>query len=278
VLGVALGGEVAASHGWRIAFMVIGLSGLALAIAYPIVVREKRIAKLARKSAGMDGKGDATQKVERPPLRSLFGNRSVKLAYLGSGLQLFTAGALPAWIPTYLGRYYGMPVNEAGRVSAILFLTCGTGMILCGMASDRIARERPDHKIFLAIAYCLGSALALTLALQCTPGIGQLLLLGVAMFLVAGTTGPAGAMVANLTPLAIHGTAFATLTLANNLLGLAPGPIVTGRLADSIGLAGAFQLLPLVSMIAAVIFAIARQSYLADLSRLHGRSDSANQA
>ena len=45
-------------------------------------------------------------------------------------------------------------------------------------------------------------------------------------------TGPAGAMVAGLTPAAIHGTAFATLTLANNFLGLAPGPIVTGWLAD----------------------------------------------
>ena len=31
---------------------------------------------------------------------------------------------------------------------------------------------------------------------------------------------------------AISGTAFATLTLANNLLGLAPGPWVTGLLAD----------------------------------------------
>ena len=39
-----------------------------------------------------------------------------------------------------------------------------------------------------------------------------------AMFLVAGTVGPVGAMVANLTPLAIHGSAFATLTLANNLI------------------------------------------------------------
>jgi MFS family permease len=88
------------------------------------------------------------------------------------------------------------------------------------------------------------------------------------MFLVAGTTGPAGAMVANLTPLAIHGTAFATLTLANNLIGLAPGPIITGRLADSFGLLAAFQMIPLVGLLAAVVFAIARRSYLADLTRL----------
>ena len=58
------------------------------------------------------------------------------------------------------------------------------------------------------------------------------------MFLAAATAGPAGAMVANLTPAALHGTAFAILTLANNAFGLAPGPIVTGWLADRIGLLG----------------------------------------
>ena len=58
-------------------------------------------------------------------------------------------------------------------------------------------------------------------------------------------------MVANLTPAALHGTAFAVLTLANNAFGLAPGPIVTGWLADRIGLLGAMQWLPFASICAA---------------------------
>jgi MFS family permease len=263
VLGVALGGQIAASHGWRAAFLAIGLFGLVLALLFPLVVREKRIAALgASPSAIAPG-------APRAPLSSLFASRTVILAYVGSGLQLFCAGALPAWLPTYLGRYYAMPVDRAGRTAAVLFLICGTGMILCGMASDRMSRARPDAKIMLAVGYCLGSAAALFLAMQCPPGMGQLALLGLAMFLVAGTTGPAGAMVANLTPLAIHGTAFATLTLANNLLGLAPGPIITGRLADSLGLDSAFGLIPLVSLASAGAFALARRTYLTDLACLH---------
>ena len=74
------------------------------------------------------------------------------------------------------------------------------------------------------------------------------------MFLAAATAGPAGAMVANLTPAALHGTAFAILTLANNAFGLAPGPIVTGWLADRIGLLGAMQWLPVASLAAALVF------------------------
>ena len=47
VLGVALGGEIAAGQGWRAAFLVIGLAGLVLAIAFPLLVSERRIAVIA---------------------------------------------------------------------------------------------------------------------------------------------------------------------------------------------------------------------------------------
>ncbi|MCW6533826.1 MFS transporter [Sphingomonas lycopersici] len=261
VLGVAVGGEISASHGWRVAFLVIGLSGLALALGYALIVRERLIASIAGPAAAPAGRGSLS-------LRALFAGRCVKQVYVASGVQLFVAGALPAWLPSYFNRYYDLPVNAASRLAALLLLACGCGMILCGMASDRLTMTRPDSKFRLAIAYSLGSATALTLALLLPAGPAQIALLAVAMFLVAGTTGPAGAMVANLTPLAIHGTAFATLTLAHNLLGLAPGPIVTGWLADAIGLHDAFRVLPFASVLAAWMFFRARRTYSADLAAL----------
>jgi MFS family permease len=103
------------------------------------------------------------------------------------------------------------------------------------------------------------------------PGLPQLVLIAFGMFFGAGTVGPAGAMVANLTPAPLHGSAFGTLSLANNLLGLAPGPIVTGMLADAFGLSVALQLVPLVSLLAAGIFALARSSYQRDLQQLGWR-------
>jgi MFS family permease len=271
VLGVAVGGEIAGTYGWRAAFTAIGLAGLVLAILFPIIVRESRIVGASKASSA------SGEDLARPPLKALFASRSVKLAYLGSGLQLFSVAALPAWLPTFLGRYHAMSVAEAGRVSALLFLACGVGMILCGIAGDRFARTRPDNKILLAIGYCIGASVALFAAMQCEPNLMQLLLLAVAMFLAAGTTGPAGAMVANLTPIAIHGTAFATLTLANNLIGLAPGPILTGWMADKLGLDVAFQMLPLVGLLAAGVFALARQSYHADLAQLSAAPEVARQ-
>ncbi|MFM8542496.1 MAG: hypothetical protein ACKOAM_04525, partial [Chakrabartia sp.] len=151
--------------------------------------------------------------------------------------------------------------------AALLLMVCGVGMILCGMLSDRMTRGRPEHKIRLAMFYSLGTAASLTLAFALPAGPAQMLLLGIAMFLVAATTGPAGAMVANLTPLALHGSAFATLTLANNVVGLAPGPILTGRFADSLGLLGAVQLLPVPCLLSALVFALMQRSYLNDLDQ-----------
>lgn len=255
VLGVAIGGAVAASYGWRAAFIAIGLGGLALAVLYPLIVRESRLGAEPT---------DSRNQVTLSGLGALFAGRTLKLTYVASGTQLFVAGALPAWLPTYFVRYYNLPLQNATSLAAIFLAVGGLGMILCGVASDRIVQS-PAHRAMLSSAYCLGSALAITGSFALEPGTPQLVLLGVGMLLAAASAGPAGAIVAALTPAALHGTAFAVLTLANNAFGLAPGPIVTGWLADRIGLLGAFQWLPFASMAAALIFILAARSPRAEL-------------
>jgi MFS family permease len=261
VLGVGVGGAVAAEHGWRMAFMVIALSGLALAILYPILVGERRLAELSVQA----GQQPYERKKAFPRIGSLFAGRTIKCVYIGSGLQLFVAGALPAWLPTYFSRYYGLPVDGAASLAALFLAICGVGMVVCGIVSDRLF-SRPEQRVKLAVGYSLSCALLLSAALILPPGPAQLVLLGLAIFLAAATTGPAGAMVAGLTPAAIHGTAFATLTLANNFLGLAPGPIATGWLADRMGLLEALRWLPLASIASALVFLSARRSSRADVA------------
>jgi predicted MFS family arabinose efflux permease len=258
ILGVGIGGQIAAAHGWRTAFVVIALAGLALAVLYPIFVREKKNAALA----GTPAPSESTAKV---PLKAVVSSASLRFAYIASGLQLCVAGAIPAWLPSYFTRYYNLPLEKAAGLAALFLLIAGAGIILCGMLSDRMAKDRPVATVNLAIGFCLLCAALLTAALSLPTGMAQLILLGGACFVALGTAGPAGAMVANLTPLAIHGTAFATLTLANNLLGLAPGPILVGRLADTYGLLNALRFLPIACLLAAFACLMARRSYENDL-------------
>ena len=261
VLGVAIGGAIAATHGWRTAFLVIALAGLALAVLYPILIGERRLADVAQRA----GQQPYERKRAFPKIGSLFAGRTIKCVYIGSGLQLFVAGALPAWLPTYFNRYYGLPVDRAAGLAALFLAICGIGMVVCGMVSDRLY-SLPEQRLKLSVGYSLACAVLLSAALVLPAGLPQLILLGLAIFLAAATAGPAGAMVAGLTPAAIHGTAFATLTLANNFLGLAPGPILTGWLADRFGLLGALQWLPLASIAAALVFLGARRSSRAEVA------------
>jgi MFS family permease len=266
VLGISLGGFIAAHFGWRAAFAGMAAFGILLTICYPLVVKERCVAPAA---------SNAARRSQRPRLRTLVSSPSLVCAYLGSGVQLFISGALLAWLPSYMNRYYHMPVAKAGLVAAIFVLSSAAGMTICGHVADRAARDWPALKLSLAITCCMMSFGLLSIAFLLPPGIMQLILIGLGMFFGAGTVGPAGAMVANLTPAPLHGTALATLSLANNLLGLAPAPIVTGLLADAFGLSVALQLVPLVSLAAAGIFALAKPSYHRDLQLVGLRAGAA---
>lgn len=256
MLGVSLGGAVAASLGWRHAFAMIGIGGLVLAVAYPLVVKETRL------GAGAGGVRLAWSELAR----ALLGRRLLWLTYFASGIQLFCTGTLAVFLPVLLTRHYGMAIDRAGATTALFLLVCAVGMIACGMISDRLARRDPAAKPRVSVIFSIVSAVLFGAAFLAPPGPAQLVLLGCALFVVAGVAGVAGAMTANLTPPAAHGTAMALLALSNNLIGLAPGPLLTGWLSDRFGLLQALLILPLPCLLSALAMARARRPYAAEMA------------
>ena len=123
VLGVGIGGAIAAGHGWRMAFLAIALTGLAMAVLYPILIGERRLADVARQA----GQQPYERKQGFPKIGSLFAGRTIKCVYVGGGLQLFVAGALPAWLPTYFNRYYDLPVDRPPRLPRCFSPFAGSG-------------------------------------------------------------------------------------------------------------------------------------------------------
>jgi MFS family permease len=272
VVGMALGGVFAARLGWRSAFIVMAIFGAVLVVTYALTVNERRLRGSAAAATQLRQNRPGFRLSLRNLFAGLFSTTSVICAYIGSGLQLFIMAAIIAWMPSYLNRYYAMTPDKAGVTAAAFVLIGAIGMVICGAVTDRVCRHSPPRKMAMAIIYCLTTAIILGIAFQLTPGVTQLSVIGMGMFLVAGTCGPAGAMVANLTPTPIHATAFATLTLANNLLGLAPGPLLTGVLADHLGLLEAFKLVPYVALFAAVAFWIGRLHYSQDIARVQAQA------
>ncbi len=265
VIGVWLGAHIAASFGWRWAFHVMAGVGVVLALAYLAVARKEQNRAL---TPGQSAAFVFSRATFKKLGAQLFRHPSVVFAYIGSGLQLFVMAAFMAWLPSFFNRVYALDTGKAGSAAAVFLLLGGLGMIINSIVADRAAQVERTRKVAFAIVYCLISFAAFTAAFQFPPGAVQLAFLGVGMFFSAGVGGAAAAVVVNCTDPAIHATAMATLTLMNNLLGLAPGPIVTGILADHSSLAAALQIVPFWSLAAAVAFWFCRKYYARDHQHL----------
>jgi len=269
VLGLASSGVIANHFGWRAALIAMAALGFLLILFFAFTVTDARLARhrpLQLAESPVEGK--CVEKIRlRSLLKTLFGAPTLVFTYVGSGLQLFTAYTIIAWMPSYLNRYYDLPADKSALAAAVLLIASGLGMGLCGVFTDWVGRKSDKNKTLPAIFYCLGSCLLLMISMRLPPGTGQFAVIIAGVFFAAGTYGSAGAIVTDLVHVSLHGTAIATLALAGNLLGAAPGPYLTGLLADRIGLLGALQWVPLVSIGSALAFAFARSHYLHDLRR-----------
>ncbi len=245
VIGVALGGTIAAQFGWRSPFAIMAAFGVTLALGFALIAREQRLAP--------------PEALERAPIRSVIASPALRLVYLGSGLQLFICGAITAWLPSWFGRIYGLSIGTAGQAAAAILLLQALGMVLFGQLSDRLALRDGRHRFQLAIMIGLASAALLVSGFLMTAGLLQIVLIAMGAFVAAGTTGPVGSIVAQLTHPAMLATAFAVVTLANNIFGLAPGPWLAGQLADGIGIGPALALCSLAPVLAAACFWQARR-------------------
>ncbi|GAA4827469.1 MFS transporter [Saccharopolyspora rosea] len=275
-IGIALGGIIAVQFGWRWALASMAAVGLVLVVVFRLTVTQRRVDRYRCEDAGTAVEESEADAARRVPLSSLFSNTSVLCVYLGSGLQMFVAAVLLAWTPSYLNRYHAMSPDTAGMVSAVVVLLIGAGMIACGAITDRISRQRPERKWTTAVCCSTASAVLLAIGFQLPESGLQLVVIGCGAFFSAGASGPATAMVAELTHPSLRASGFGALTLANSLLGLAAGPFAVGVLADSAGLLTALRIAPLVHVGAVAALLIGKRCLPAGLRRPAALNDRAS--
>ena len=267
VIGVALGAVIAVHLSWRWSFAAMAVFGLILAALFRALVSERKLAQYAVDDPPAATAGAPRQKF-RAPVSSLFTNPAVLCAYLGGGLQIFTSAVLLAWMPSFFNRYYDLAPDQAGVVASVVVLFIGSGMVVCGVITDRVARDDLARRWTAAVVFCGIALVCLTVGFRLETGPMQLTLIGVGAFFSAGSAGPIAALVANLTHSSVRASAMGTATVANNLLGLALGPFVVGILADHIGLRAALQLSPLVYLPAIAALVVGKHLYPAGLRKL----------
>jgi predicted MFS family arabinose efflux permease len=266
VIGVALGGIIAVHLSWRWSFAAMAIFGLILVALYRALITERKLAQHA--ADDLHQATAATPARYRAPVSSLFTNPAVLCAYIGGGLHLFTAGVLLSWLPSFFNRYYGFAPANAGVMASIFVLLVGSGMVICGIVTDRVGRIDTSRKWTAAIVFCMISLVFLTVGFRVGTGAAQMVLVGIGAFFSGGASGPSAAMVANLTHSSVRASAMGTLAVAYNLLGMALGPFVVGILADRLGLLAALQLSPLVYLGAIAALVAGKRLYPAGVRKL----------
>ena len=278
VIGVLLGGFIAAHWGWRAAFGVVGFPGLALALLY-LFVKDYRTADLvaAEGSARRDVVATAKQIA-----RSIFRPRTMLLVCLGGAAQLIVVSTLWAWLPSYLNRTWDMPADQAGAKAALVVLAGAFGSVIWGAVADRAGRRALRRKLYAVTALTLASMATLIFAFA-APGWGftttasaQLVLIVLGAFLAACTVGPVSAVVLNVMHPSVRATGASVLALFQNLFGLAAGPLIAGVASDHWGLETTMIFMPLFSLVAAVMFLLTVRTYEEDVK--HVREQIAAQA
>jgi predicted MFS family arabinose efflux permease len=230
-LGIALGGWIAVHHGWRAAFVVVGLPGLALALLMPLLVREPRRGRLDPHA------GDVADHAAPPSLMQVIAtlarNRTLRIVALSSGLSAFVGYAMLSWNPSFLERIKGMSLGEVAHwYSLVLGLTGIVGTFGAGRMVDRLGRRDPRWYGWVpAIAFALGlpAFLGLLWAPDWRWAMGFLTVLGLLsnMYLA-----PALAVVQNVAHPSQRTVAGAALLFVLNLIGLGGGPVFVGLVSD----------------------------------------------
>jgi MFS family permease len=267
VIGVMLGGVIAAQWGWKAAFGVVGFPGLVLALLY-LFVRDYRTVEL---TPTLDAATRTTRAAATHIVKVLARSRTMLWMCIGAPAQVIVISAVWSWLPSYLNRVHGISPKDAGVQAALVVLCGALGSVVWGTWVDRAGRSRPGAKLEMLAVLCLATLVVLGAAFG-APLAGfalapkmQFALIALGGFLMTCTVGPAAAIVIDVTHPGVRSTGASVLSLFQNLFGLALGPVITGWLSDSYGLPTALAVMPAFGLVAIGAMLMASRTYAADV-------------
>lgn len=243
LFGMALGGIVAATHGWRMAFFIVGIPGLLIALALILSVRDPR--RTAARAA--------TVPADVPPLKDalglLWGRRSFAWLVAGASMISFSGYSHQAFYGSFFLRNHKSELDllsgHLGFAGTIAFLGLALGLIigvtgtfgtaLGGRMSDRHARIDRAGYLTVPVWATLASVPLLASAFLVAKVEVAFVLLAISYFLKSMWYGPVFASVQGLVDPGTRATAVAVFLLLVNVIGLGFGPLLAGALSDLMG-------------------------------------------
>ena len=265
--GVFAGGWINEWFGWRTAFLVVGLPGVALAVVAQLTLHEPP------RVAHANDPPSAAQVA-----RHLWALRSFRHLSIAGSLHALVAYGVATWNAAFLMRMHGMGTGEAGSWLAGLALVAGgLGTYAGGVLTDRLWRSNarwslwlPGISILVAAPFSVGFYLLpdTLMALACAAP---------ATLLGATYLAPTFATTQALATPRMRAAASAVLLFLLNLIGMGLGPLAVGAASDFLARAAglgdaslrwALLLVTLVNFWAAAHYFLGARTLRADLARV----------
>jgi len=238
--GIALGGIMVESFGWRTAFFFVGVPGLLLGLS---------AMRLPEPAHGPSE--------ERMQLRDLLRVPAYLAVLVAGWFSSFAGYTYIAWGPALIQEQKGFTAREAGLALGLTVVLGGAlGIAVGAYFSDRIARLRPwGRALIIPIGFVLGAP-AIFISLHSTGRLAFLFFFGLGAFFMSWYHGPLTATIHDLVPASGHATALGLYYLFVNLFAMALAPLIIGRAADRYGLINALHIPIVAQLIGGACFGV----------------------
>lgn len=267
LFGFFFGGWLYEFFGWRAAFMVVGLPGLAVAVLLRTTVREPPRGQ--SEGLAVDDQVDSVMDV----FRFMWRLRSFRYMSLATSLVAFTGYGFITWVPTFLVRVHGMGYGEIGTwIGLEVGFAGAAGAFLGGLLADRGGlRDARWYMWWPAIATLVGTPFSLAFLLL-PDQLAALLVFIPGLLLGAFYLGPTFSMTQGLAKPRMRAMASAILLFIINIIGLGAGPQTVGILNDLLNPAYgdhavrySLLIVGFINVVAAALYFLAARTLRADL-------------
>jgi len=272
-IGVIVGGVVGSRWGWRVAFFLVGLPSLGLALL------AWRLGDPPRGWQDLDPDGPRPGLVD-PAGDAGIGGGLLELARTPTFVMVcavgmlvaFAIGAFNHWLPLYLERVKRFSTAEASFWVGVLTAGGGlSGVVTGGVIGDALARRTPaGHLLTIAGGFMLSAPFGFTLLLHPDRQV-FLPALFFAIFFLVLYIGSVNAVIHNVVHPTLRATAVAIFVFVVNLGGAALSPFVVGLISGRHSLQGAMLLLPMMVLFAGLIALAAASIVGGDMRRVERR-------
>jgi len=262
-IGMLLGGLIATRWGWRHAFGVVALPGLAVAIAF-LFVKDYKTVDLSY--------NDSKHKHEKMPVKDIvyqfLHTPSLIYTYFGITAVVFVTTSLITWLASYFMVTRGLEPSQAGTLSSSVMILAIVGAPVGGLLADRWRKRDVKARLLFPTISTIGAAIFLSIALFFTKGTMQYIMFLCMGLMVTMFISAASAVTQDVIHAGLRAISYAIAVVVQNLLGSSMAPIIIGRIYDKKGIDNAFTILPIILLVGALFFYLGSRHYENDMKKV----------